>query len=78
MALFFACGPRDPAPLSVDAPQPDVAAPKSADGTNLELKVSPLVELYFYLIVVGPILYGLCWGALVLGRSIYLEVRGRW
>jgi len=48
LLLCVACGPRGQATPSVEVSGPDTAAPQRTDGTSLELRVSPLVELYFY------------------------------
>ena len=48
IAFCFACGPRDQATVSAEAPSPDTAAPQATGTTSLELRISPLVELYYY------------------------------
>lgn len=47
MALCVACSPGDQAPSSAEVPEPHATAEEAADGTRLELRTSPLVELYY-------------------------------
>ena len=49
LAVCLACGPRDQATPSAEAPRPDTAAAQVTGGTSLELRISPLVELYYYI-----------------------------
>ncbi len=45
LALCLACGPSDPTTPSAEAP---TAPPETTGGTSLELQLSPLVDLYYY------------------------------
>jgi hypothetical protein len=49
LAIGLACGPGDEATPSTEAPKPDGAAAEATNGTSLELRISPLVDLYCYI-----------------------------
>jgi hypothetical protein len=49
VACSLACGPHEQSTSSPDAPKPEGAAAGAANGTRLELRTCPLVDLYFYI-----------------------------
>ncbi|MFQ5700864.1 MAG: hypothetical protein ACE5HU_03365 [Acidobacteriota bacterium] len=45
--LCVGCAPGDAGTLPADAPGPEMAAAQAAEVTHLELRISPLVDLYY-------------------------------